>query len=190
MSRNVTIGHDKGPTFLIMAFFFAVVVVIQGCTPGPEKASSFKTLFDHYRERENVLAISFPPGLVGLFLGGEGPDQKELKELFSELSTFRMLSVTEEAHDSALAGELRHAVADFTIRNKFEDLIRVQGEAQDVFIRILEKEGTIKEAVIMVWEKDGFFVIDLRGNIDPNLFTRLADDGQLRSLIDLAGTDS
>jgi len=189
MNRIGIQGHDKGLPAFIMALFMAALLVFPGCSPGPDKATSFKTVFDHYRDREKITAISFPPGLVGLFLSKNNPEQAELKGLLQDLSSFHMLSVEEGAQDYSLAGELRSTVNDYTIRNHFQDLFRMQADGEDIFIRIKEKDGTIREAVLMFAAEDSFFVIDLRGNIDIQHFTRLAENGQLKSLINLTGLD-
>lgn len=181
-------NREYGRGTIFMAFCLCAVTVLQGCKPGLEKATSFKTVFDHYREQENIVAISFPPGLVGLFLSDDS-GQAELKKLFQDLSTFRMLSCEQGMQDAGLAEEMRKTVSEFTSRNQFSDLFRLQTSDEDIFIRILEKDGTVREAILMLGSENSFFVIDLRGNIDPAFFTRLAEGGQLQSLINLADID-
>jgi hypothetical protein len=176
-------GQTSGARYLyLLAGFF---LLLQSCTADTDKAKSFKAVFDHYREREGVTAISFPPGLVGLFLSDSDPDQAELKSLMQELTTFRMLSVSDSSGDTGTAGEMSAAVADFTTRNEFQDLFRIQTGGEDIFIRVLEKEGIISEAIVMLNADDTFFVIDLRGNIAMEHFTRLAQEGYLEGLTGL-----
>jgi hypothetical protein len=185
MIRRRISGHEKGLPAFFMAFFITAIAAFPGCMPGPERAKSFKTIFDHYREKENIVAISFPPALVGMFLSENDPDQAGLKSLFQELSTFRMLSVEEGTNDSGLSDELQSTVMGFTSRNQFEDLFRMQTAGEDIFIRVLEKDGAIREAILMFGSENTFFVADLRGNIDPVYFKRLAEGGQLQSLLNL-----
>lgn len=189
MSFIRIVGHENGPGSIFMVLYFCALLIIPGCKPGLEKATSFKTVFDHYRDRENIVAISFPPGLVGLFLSDNDPGQADLKKLLQELSAFRMLSCKEGMQDSVLSEELRRTVSDFTRRNQYDDLFHMQTADEDIFIRIQEKNGTIREAILMLGSENNFFVIDLRGNINPEHFTRLAQEGQLQSLINLAEID-
>jgi hypothetical protein len=177
-------GYGRGTIFLALSL--GIMLVFQGCKPGLDKATSFKTVFHHYREQESIVAISFPPGLVGLFLNENDAGQSELKQLFQDLSTFRMLSCGQGLQDAEPAEELRKTVIEFTGRNDFSDLFRLQTSDEDLFIRILEKDGTIREAILMLGSENSFFVIDLTGNIDPAFFKRLAEGGQLQSLINLA----
>ena len=167
-----------------MALFLAVPVAFQGCGRG-HGATSFKSIFDRYRDREGIVAVSFPPGLVGIFLDGDNPDQAELKSLFSELSTFRMLSVQEGSQDGMLLDELRTTVTEFTEYKLFTDLFRVQTAGEDIFIRVKEDDGKIREAILMFGARDGFLVVDLRGNIDPSHLSALMQGGGLQSFSDL-----
>ena len=171
-------------TMLIIA-----VLMQAGCTPSVEKTSSFKTIFDQYRDRENIMAISFPPGLVGLFLSDNDQGQAELKKLMQELSSFRMLLLEENTMNADLAEELRETVNRFTARNEFQDLFRIQTEDEDIFIRIQEKDGVVKEAILMLGAGDSFYVIDLRGNISIDHFMRLSEEGYLDELTSLAKID-
>ena len=44
------------------------MLLLTACGQNMEKATSFKIIFDHYKAREYIMAISLPPGLVGLVL--------------------------------------------------------------------------------------------------------------------------
>ncbi len=192
MNHCIRSNHEDGQPGapVLMVFLWVALIILPGCSPNLDKASSFKTLFDYFRQQEYVTAISFPPGLVGVFLNGSDPEQAELKALMHDLSAFYMLSV-EGSHGGGggPSAELREAVNGFTIRNQFEDLFRMQTAEEDVFIRILEKNGSVKEAVMMFGSDDSFFVIDLRGNIELEHFTHLAQEGLLQELTGLADVD-
>jgi hypothetical protein len=168
---------------------FFLFLGLLGCQSNLEKARSFKPIFDHYRARDGVVAIGFPPGLLSLVMNGDDPDQVELKGLMKELSSFSMLMVEEGAGAADLREDLATTVTDFTSRNGFQDLFRLQSGGDDMFIRIQEKEGMVREAVLMMDSEDSFVVIDLRGNIDLKHFTRLVEGGYLNELTELSELD-
>ena len=176
---------SPGSCWLIFFLFF----VLLGCHSNLEKARSFKPIFDHYRARDGVTAIGFPPGLLSLVMDGDDPDQVELKGLMKELSSFSMLIVEAGTGAVDLKEDLGTTVVDFTRRNEFQDLFRLQSGGDDMFIRIQEKEGMVREAVLMMDSEDSFVVIDLRGNIDMKYFTRLVEGGYLNELIELSELD-
>jgi hypothetical protein len=176
-----------------VASYIVVILIallsLPGCNPQPEKATSFKTVFDHYKDRENIMAISIPPGLVGIFLSDNDPGQAELKKLMQELSAFRLLSMEEATLNSELAEELRMAVSEFTSRNRFQEFFRIQSSTEDVVVMIQEREGVVSEAVLMMNAGDNFFVIGLKGNISLDHITGLVEGGNLQDLITLSDID-
>ncbi len=162
---------------------------LSGCSSNPDKTRSFKTIFDHYRNRDGVVAIGFPPGLLSLALDQNDPEQAELRGLMRELSSFSMLVVEDGAGAGDLKEDLGRQVTDFTARNEFQDLFRLQSGGDDMFIRIQEKNGMVREAVLMMNADDSFAVIDLRGNIEIKHFTRLVEGGYLLQLTQFSELD-
>lgn len=163
----------------------ALMLLQMSCSTTPEKATSFKAIFDHYKSREGIVALSLPPGLMSLVIPEDGHEMSEMKDLMGELSSFRMLTVDKASEE--LCGELRSLVTDFTYRKDFSDLFRLQGGEGDIFIRILEDEHSIREAVLMFSNDGEFLVVDLRGNISMELFTGLMEEGHLAGIGNLAG---
>jgi hypothetical protein len=166
-----------------------LLVFLSGCSSSLEKTRSFKTIFDHYRDEEGVGAIGFPPGLLSLVLNQDDPEQGELKGLMKELSSFSMLFLEEGADAVDVKNDLSSVVTEFTRRNEFQDLFRLQSGGDNMFIRIQEKDGMVREAILMIDSDESFAVIDLRGNIDIRHFTRLVEGGYLQELTQLTDLD-
>lgn len=159
-----------------------MLLFLPACGQDMDKAASFKTIFDNYKVREDVVAISLPPGLLGLVIPEDDAELSELKKLMGELSSFRMLSVKQNDSNKELTGDLRTTITEFTYRNEFSDLFRLKNGDEDIFIRILEKDESVKEAILMLSNDTDFYVIDLRGNISLELFQKLAEGGALNEL--------
>lgn len=170
-------------------FLLFLLSFLYGCHSSLEKTRSFKAIFDHYRDKDGVAAIGFPPGLLSLVLDQEDPQQVELKGLMKELSSFSMLIVEEGPEAGELKEDISTIVADFTSRNEFQDLFRLQSGGDDMFIRIQEKDGMVREAILMMDSGESFAVIDLRGNIELKYFTRLMEGGYLQELTGLSAFD-
>lgn len=178
--------------FTSLFTYLLLLVLLSGlsaCSSNVEKSRSFKTIFDHYRARDGVGAIGFPPGLLSLVLDQDDSEQGELKALMKELSSFNMLFLEEDSEAGDLKEELSTVVTDFTRRNEFQDLFRLQSGGEDMFIRIQEKDGMVREAILMIDSENSFAVIDLRGNIDIKHFTRLVEGGYLNDLTELSELD-
>ena len=162
------------------------LLILAACGQVPEKATSFKSIFDYYKSQDGVLALSLPPGLISLVLPDSDVKMLELKNLLQELSAFRMLSVENLETNSLLKEDIHPSVTEFTYRNEFSDLFRLQNGGEDIFIRIQEKDELIKEAIIMLSSESGYFVFDLRGNISIEQFLKFAEGGYLNELSKLA----
>ena len=81
--------------FTTLSSYLFLLLLLSGftaCSSNLEKSRSFKTIFDHYRDKDGVGAIGFPPGLLSLVLDEGDQEQGELKGLMKELSSFNMLS--------------------------------------------------------------------------------------------------
>ena len=170
-------------------FLLLLLSGLSGCSSSVEKSRSFKTIFDHYRSMDGVGAIGFPPGLISLVLDQDDPEQGEIKALMKELSSFNMLFMEEDSEADDLKNELSTVVTDFTRRNEFQDLFRLQSGGEDMFISIQEKDGLVREAILMIDSESSFAVIDLRGKIDVEHFTRLVEGGYLNDLTELSELD-
>ncbi|KPL14783.1 MAG: hypothetical protein AMS23_02900 [Bacteroides sp. SM1_62] len=175
------------PGSCLLLFF--LLSCMSGCSSNLEKTRSFKTIFDHYRNKDGVVAIGFPPGLLSLVLDQDDPEQVELKGLMRELSSFSMLIIEEGSGTGDLKDDLGTVVTDFTTRNEFQDLFRLQSGGDDMFIRIQEKDGMVREAILMMNADENFTVIDLRGNIEIKHFTRLVEGGYLQELTQFSELD-
>ena len=97
-----------------------------------------------------------------------------------------MLFVEEGPVSGEMKEDLSTVVSEFTRRNEFQELFRLQSGGDDMFIRILEKEGMVREAILMLDSDESFAVINLRGNIDIKHFTRLVEAGVLDNLTELS----
>ena len=94
-----------GSSLLLLLLLYC----LSGCSSNMEKSRSFKTIFDQYRDKDGVVAIGFPPGLLSLVLDQDDPEQRELKGLMKELSSFSMLFVEEGSQTGELKEELSTA---------------------------------------------------------------------------------
>jgi hypothetical protein len=186
-------GIHNIPRIMDKLFFpvlvYALFLGLIGCTVKPEEASSFKSIFDHYRQVDGITAISFPPSLIGLFLSEEDTDQAEMKKLMQELSAFRMLVLDSQSGREDLLAELRSNVTRFTSRREYQDLFRMQTADEDIFIRILEKNDIVSNVVLMITADDRFFVMQLKGNIQLKHLTRLVEGGYIEDLTGLSELD-
>ena len=155
-----------------------------GCTPDLDQASSFKTIFNHYRTGEEVIAVSLPPSLISLVMQQAG-EESELLQLFRDLSSFSLLTLERQKTLPETYEEFGRVLKSYSSNNHFVDMFFVNRSDEEYYIKILEKEDHIQEALIVIGNTDSYTAINLRGNIDPQLLTSLAEQGGLLDILNL-----
>ena len=155
-----------------------------GCAPDPGKASSFKTIFNHYRAGDEVIAISLPPSLISIVMQQAG-EENELLQLFRDLSSFSLLTLERQKTPPATYEEFMAVLKSYSRNNHFVDMFFVNSSDEEFYIKVREKDDHIQEALIVIGGIDSYTAIDLRGNIDPKLLTNLAEQGALLEILDL-----
>jgi len=171
--------------------FYRIILValfgagIQSCTSNIHETSSFKDIFDHYRSQSGIVAFSVPPALFGLLMDNvSDSSMNDFTSLLKDLSAFRMIVLENENQFDAKKKEIFDVVYQFTVRNEFNDFFTMRGGQDDLIIKVRDKDNTIQEAVILLGAEDSFTVVNLKGNIRPEYFTRLAESGFLEEFSD------
>ena len=108
----------------------------------------------------------------------------DFTSLLKDLSAFRMIVLENENQFDAKKKEIFDVVYQFTVRNEFNDFFTMRGGQDDLIIKVRDKDNTIQEAVILLGAEDSFTVVNLKGNIRPEYFTRLAESGFLEEFSD------
>jgi len=171
---------------LVLWFLTLYLGICFSCTYDLTKTDSFRDIFDHYRSKQGILAFSVPPALFSIILNhaeeGETSELSEFSELLKDLSAFRMIILETDDQFVTRKDELSEVIFSFTQRNGYNDLFRIQSEDDNIAIKILEGKETIKEAILVISSDDSFTVINLRGNIRPDHFRKLAESGIFEDL--------
>ena len=155
------------------------------CTSNIHKTSSFKDIFDHYRSQSGIVAFSVPPALFSLLLDQtDDNDLSDFSDLLKDLSAFRMMVLENENQFESRRDELFDVVNQFTIRNEFNDFFTMRGGEDDLIIKVRDNDNIIREAIILIGAEDSFTVVNLKGEIRPEYFTRLAESGVLEQFTD------
>lgn len=182
-------GRKTRNIFRIVILLIPVQLTFLSCSRSLEQTESFSDIFDHYRDKPGIVAISFPPGLISLVMDKNAEDENDLISLFKDLSVFRMLLIEQDSSFGERKVELDGVIRDFTIRNDFVYLLDIENTQEKIMIKIREKKDIIREAIILVSGQDTFVAINLRGNIKPKHLSHLASTGELLKIVELQNTD-
>lgn len=126
------------------------------------KAQNVESIFEQFRNHENVELVDVPKELLALGLKASG--NKDAQNWVDKIDHLRVLSLEEAT--KATKEEFQKAVEAFNWKD-YDEMVKVNSEGSKVRIMTQGTDEVIKRIVIYAVEEDecAFVVID--GNIAP-----------------------
>ena len=142
----------------IIALFTAVLLA------GIINAQSLVTTeFSDYESNENFTRVSISKKMFELIanLDPDDDDEKDLIESVSRLDGLKIIVADSSENPVALYKD-----AMKRIPKRFEELMTVNDESEKIVFMIDEKDGRVKELVMVMKGDNEFVLLDLFGDID------------------------
>jgi hypothetical protein len=133
--------------------------------------SGFDRLYYQYKGEEGVVALKVP-GFVMKLAGSIADLDREEKELLRSLRSVTVLTID----DSHLYPGLNFTreVNLSNMKNGYKMLLEVHEDDEDVIIAAREKNGKLRDLIVIVGGSDNVLV-HVRGRMDSDLLENLAD---------------
>lgn len=142
----------------IITLFTALLIV------GAMNAQSIiSTEFSDYETNENFTRVSISKKMFEI-IANLDPDDAEEKDLIDSVSKLDGLKII-----VADSSENPKALFDQTMKrlpSRFEELMTVNDEAEHIVFMIDEKDGRVKELIMVMKGDDEFVMLSLFGDID------------------------
>jgi hypothetical protein len=133
--------------------------------------AGFDRLYYEYKGEEGVVALRVP-GIVMKLAGSIADLDREEKALLKSLRSVTVLTI-EESH--LYPGvNFTEEVNLSNMKNGYKMLLEVHEDGEDVIIAAREKNGKLRDLIIIVGGNDNVLV-HVRGRMDSNLLENLAD---------------
>jgi len=142
----------------IIALFTAVLLV------GIMNAQSLvSTEFSDYETNENFTRVSISKKMFELIanLDPDDDEEKDLIESVSRLDGLKIIVADSSENPAALYKD-----AMKRIPKRFEELMTVNDESEKIVFMIDEKDGRVKELIMVMKGDNEFVLLDLFGDID------------------------
>jgi hypothetical protein len=150
----------------IIALFTAVLLV------GIINAQSLvSTEFSDYESNENFTRVSISKKMFELIanLDPDDDDEKDLIESVSRLDGLKIIVADSSENPAALYKETMKRIP-----NRFEELMTVNDESEKIIFMIDEKDGVVKELIMVLKGDNEFVLLDLFGDIDLNEVAKIS----------------
>lgn len=120
-------------------------------------------LYDQYGD-SGCFSIS----LTGNFLSGfckEGArEDEDWQQVAAGIKNVRLLRVPGERYSASRFNNLRKEL----LKERFEELIAVNDPGSKVYVLVKEQKKTISQIIMIVNDKDGLLVLDMKGELPKN----------------------
>jgi hypothetical protein len=133
--------------------------------------AGFDRLYYQYKGEEGVVALKIP-GFVMKLAGSIADLDREEKALLKSLRSVTVLTI-EESHlypDVNFTEEINLS----NMKNGYKMLMEVHEDDEDVIIAAREKNGKLRDLIVVVGGDDNVLV-HVRGRMDSDLLENLAD---------------
>jgi len=128
--------------------------------------------FSKYEDDDSFTHVHVTSRMFGLFtdLDLEDPEDKELADAISKLEGMKILAKEDTDRGKQLYKEA------FTLipASEYDELMSVRNEDNDMKFLIKEKDGIIRELLMVIGGEDEFFIMSLVGDIDLKQIARLS----------------
>jgi len=139
--------------------YLLIIVFASSCASN----TSFNTFYKNH-EQDSDFSFGLSSSLVANFL----PDE-DLKPLLKKAKHVRILVFSEDAHGKT------EEFQKFISRSKFEKVVKVKDDSDQLAFFTLEKKSTIKEIVLEISSGDELVLIGLKTNLSEEDLDKLLE---------------
>lgn len=129
-----------------------IVVVASSCA----SHTSFNTFYQDHQE-DSDFSFGLSSSLVASFLSDE--DAEDIKPLLKKAKHVRILVFTEQAEDKTAEFQ------KFINRSKFEKMVKIKDDEDQLAFFTLEKEDRIREIALEISSGDELVLLGLKTNL-------------------------
>jgi len=169
----------KKAIVIIGMMFFSVAMMAQG--------EIMNKYFEKYQDDENFTKVSVSQKMFSMFTDIEpgSENEKDFLEAVSKLKGLKVL-VADSVPDAMSI--YRKAIADVD-KAGYEELMSVKDADENLKFSILEKDGIIRELLMVMGSKNEFVMLSLYGEIDLKNISRIAQEMKVDGLDKLGKMD-
>jgi hypothetical protein len=143
-------------------FFFLAVLLLSSCATN----TSFNSFYQEHQE-DSDFSLGLNSRLVASFLPDD--DFEEVKPLLKKAKHMRILVFSEDNGDKAKKFD------KFIKRSKFDKMVKVKDDGDNIAIFTLENSNKIKEIVLEIGSDDDLVLLGLKTNLTHDDLDKMLD---------------
>ncbi len=154
------------------------------------QSSSIDKLFDKYSGQDGFTSINISKSMFAFFAKLEGIEDDEfnkMQEVIDNLDGLKILSC--DSRNSQRLGDFRKGIDNMLKSNKFEELMVMKENNNEVKFMIKNEGDDIVELILIAGEDDDLAVISFFGKIDLAAISKLSKTVKINGMDHLQGLD-
>ncbi|MDZ7613704.1 MAG: DUF4252 domain-containing protein [Flavobacteriaceae bacterium] len=158
-----------------MKKYFVSSLLVTFLMLGCASFNSMDSFYSKHKNDENLTSFQVP-SYVRSLLKNASP---ELNELFKNVKDFRVMSFNDCS--PAQSQQIKDEINGIT--KNYKDVLRKNENNTQSFVAVKEKGDVIKDVVMHKTEGNNHYILNLKGNFDPERIQSLIDKNELDGLL-------
>lgn len=134
---------------IIIALLLSISII------GNAQKDGYSEFYKTYKTNDNIINFKLPAGLMSMFIDKE--EEPELKLFLSKINNLRFF-ISEDSKE--LIPNLKKSISD----EVYKDLMIINDGGNKITFTIRDSEKSISEVIMLIEEKESFFVMSFNGN--------------------------
>jgi hypothetical protein len=124
------------------------------------QSKAIEDFYNHYQGQKDISRVELQGGILNLV--ASFTDESDADELIRKVTRLRVLNMDEgNLVSKSDLGRLVKAVK----RDRFEDLMQIRDEGDDIQILIREQKGAITDILVLIYGDENFTMLSLEGKM-------------------------
>lgn len=161
--------------YLILIMLFCVTASLSA------QNKTVEQLFKKYSDRDGFTSVVITKNMFALFANVDNPDNDDFLRTVKNLDFIKILSVKNENDGKTFYQEIQAAIPE----EDYKELMTIKDTGTQVKFLTLEKDGVIKELIMITYGKDETAMIWISGIIDMKTVGKIAQSMQIDGIENL-----
>ena len=142
--------------------FRSIVWLTLLCLPLIAEAQSkaIDDFYNAYQGQKDISRLEIKGGILNLV--AHFSDESEAKELVRKVTRLRVLDIEQ---GGLVSTSQRNQLVRSVRRDRFEDLMQIRDNGDDIHIMVREQEGFITDILVLIHGADEFTLLSLEGRL-------------------------
>lgn len=124
------------------------------------QSKAIEDFYNHYKGQEDISRVELKGGILNLV--AKFTDESDADEIIRKVTKLRVLDIDRgKLVSKSDLNRLEKAVK----KDRFEDLMQIRDEGDDIHILIREQEGAVTDILVLIYGDDGFTMLSLEGKM-------------------------